>query len=107
MRRCFFLSSRPETSVRFRIHASKARVDLTMLRMRRFCHGAESAAWNRILCRLMRYVASIILASLLAVALPAAPRTQEGRTAFQDGYADVNGQRLHYASVGQGPLVLF
>ena len=55
----------------------------------------------------MRYVASIILASLLAVALPAAPRTQEGRTAFQDGYADVNGQRLHYASVGQGPLVLF
>jgi pimeloyl-ACP methyl ester carboxylesterase len=54
----------------------------------------------------MRYAASI-LAGLLAVGLPAAPRAQEGRTAFQDNYAEVNGQRLHYASVGQGPLVLF
>jgi pimeloyl-ACP methyl ester carboxylesterase len=27
--------------------------------------------------------------------------------AFQDKYADVNGVRLHYARVGQGPLILF
>jgi epoxide hydrolase 4 len=54
----------------------------------------------------MRYAASI-LTGLLAIALPAAPRAQDGRTAFQDNYAEVNGQRLHYASVGQGPLVLF
>src|SRR5262245_59265926 len=26
---------------------------------------------------------------------------------FKDGYAEVNGQRLHYASVGSGPLILF
>jgi pimeloyl-ACP methyl ester carboxylesterase len=28
-------------------------------------------------------------------------------TAFEDHYADVNGVRLHYASAGTGPLVLF
>jgi pimeloyl-ACP methyl ester carboxylesterase len=28
-------------------------------------------------------------------------------SAFQDNYADVNGVRLHYASLGQGPLILF
>jgi pimeloyl-ACP methyl ester carboxylesterase len=29
------------------------------------------------------------------------------QSAFKDSYAEVNGVRLHYASVGQGPLVLF
>jgi pimeloyl-ACP methyl ester carboxylesterase len=28
-------------------------------------------------------------------------------TEFHDDYADVNVVRLHYASVGQGPLILF
>src|SRR5256885_1910215 len=32
---------------------------------------------------------------------------QRSVTPFQDNYADVNGMRLHYASVGTGPLVLF
>jgi epoxide hydrolase 4 len=54
----------------------------------------------------MRYATSI-LAGLMAIALPASPRAQQGPTPFQDHYAEVNGQRLHYASVGQGPLVLF
>src|SRR5262245_64764154 len=54
----------------------------------------------------MRYSAAI-LASVLTVALPAGSRAQPQRTAFQDNYAEVNGQRLHYASTGAGPLVLF
>jgi|SRR5262245_12923759 len=49
-----------------------------------------------------------ILAVLLAIVLPASGlNTQTARPAFQDHYADVNGVRLHYASIGQGPLVLF
>jgi len=48
-----------------------------------------------------------VLAGLLALSLAAAPHAQTARTAFEDHYADVNGVRLHYASVGQGPLVLF
>src|SRR4029453_18033463 len=54
----------------------------------------------------MRYAASIF-AGLLAIAPPAAPQAQERPTAFQDNYIEANGQRLHYASVGKGPLVLF
>jgi hypothetical protein len=44
---------------------------------------------------------------LVAASLPTAARSQSARPAFQDNYADVNGVRLHYASVGNGPLVLF
>ena len=47
-----------------------------------------------------------VLAGFLALSIAAAPHAQT-RTAFEDHYADVNGVRLHYASVGQGPLVLF
>jgi len=43
----------------------------------------------------------------MMLSVPAAPRAQGARAQFQDGYAEVNGLRLHYASVGQGPLVLF
>jgi hypothetical protein len=32
---------------------------------------------------------------------------QGGKADFKDNYPDVNGVRLHYASVGKGPLVLF
>ncbi len=43
-----------------------------------------------------------------AVLLAAAPAFSAPAPApFEDHYAEVNGQRLHYASVGQGPLVLF
>ncbi|MFN7981786.1 MAG: alpha/beta hydrolase [Vicinamibacterales bacterium] len=42
---------------------------------------------------------------LAGVAVPAG--AQVTRASFEDKYADVNGQRLHYASVGKGPLVLF
>ena len=54
----------------------------------------------------MRYPALLLTVSL-AVALAAAPRAQSTGVAFQDHYAEVNGVRLHYASAGQGPLVLF
>src|SRR5580765_8296571 len=54
----------------------------------------------------VRYTA-LILAGLVAASLPTDALAQNGRAAFQDNYADVNGVRLHYASVGKGPLVLF
>jgi pimeloyl-ACP methyl ester carboxylesterase len=54
----------------------------------------------------MRY-AIPILSGFIAMALPAAPAAQRPRAEFQDHYAEVNGVRLHYVSVGQGPLVLF
>ena len=52
-------------------------------------------------------VTTSILAVLLAVGLFVAPQAQTARPVFQDNYAEVNGQRLHYASIGKGPLVLF
>jgi pimeloyl-ACP methyl ester carboxylesterase len=54
----------------------------------------------------MRYAASI-LAGLIAIGLSTGARAQIMRPAFQDNYVEVNGQRLHYASMGKGPLVLF
>jgi pimeloyl-ACP methyl ester carboxylesterase len=54
----------------------------------------------------MRY-AALILGSLIAASLPTHAQAQGARAAFQDNYADVNGVRLHYASAGKGPLVLF
>src|SRR4051812_4866788 len=54
----------------------------------------------------MRVVA-LILGGLITATLPAAAQTRGASAAFEDNYAEVNGQRLHYASVGKGPLVLF
>jgi epoxide hydrolase 4 len=54
----------------------------------------------------MRYAASFLTA-LLVVSLPQTPTAQVVRQVFQDDFIEANGQRLHYASVGQGPLVLF
>ena len=54
----------------------------------------------------MRY-AALILGGLMAASLSTHAQAQSARAAFQDNYADVNGVRLHYASVGKGPLVLF
>ena len=54
----------------------------------------------------MRY-AALILGGLMAASLPTHAQAQGARAPFQDNYADVNGVRLHYASVGKGPLVLF
>jgi hypothetical protein len=48
----------------------------------------------------MRRPILILMSALL-------PLAAYGQSAFQENYADVNGVRLHYASVGQGPLVLF
>src|SRR3989442_10083646 len=56
--------------------------------------------------RHMRF-ARLILGSLMVVSLPGTVQAQNAPAPFQDHYADVNGVRLHYASVGQGPLVLF
>ena len=53
----------------------------------------------------MQYAALIL--GLIAATLPTNASAQAARAAFQDNYADVNGVRLHYASVGSGPLVLF
>ena len=48
------------------------------------------------------------IAILSTLALLAAPSPARSAPApFTDHYADVNGLRLHYASVGEGPLVLF
>ncbi len=54
----------------------------------------------------MRHVALILIGGFLA-ALPARAHAATAPAPFKDNYADVNGQRLHYVSVGEGPLVLF
>jgi pimeloyl-ACP methyl ester carboxylesterase len=54
----------------------------------------------------MRY-AALILGGLLMASLPNEARAQSASSAFQHNYADVNGVRLHCASIGKGPLVLF
>src|SRR5579871_6900502 len=43
-----------------------------------------------------------VLGVLLAAVLPFHARAQGATAAFQENYAEVNGVRLHYASVGQG-----
>jgi pimeloyl-ACP methyl ester carboxylesterase len=54
----------------------------------------------------MRY--ATLFMAVLVMAMPASStRAQNTRPTFEDHYADVNGQRLHYASIGQGPMVLF
>jgi pimeloyl-ACP methyl ester carboxylesterase len=54
----------------------------------------------------MRWMA-VILGGVMTTVLASTARAQTVPGGFQDHYADVNGVRLHYASVGQGPLVLF
>jgi len=54
----------------------------------------------------MRY-ATLLTAILFIAAPTASPRAQNTPPRFEDHYAEVNGQRLHYASIGQGPMVLF
>ena len=54
----------------------------------------------------MRY-APLVLGCLLAAILTSDAHAQSAKAVFHDNYAEVNGVRLHYASVGQGPLVLF
>src|SRR5215467_11428914 len=49
----------------------------------------------------------LILGVLIAAGLTSTPGAQTTRPPFQDNYVNVNGLRLHYASVGRGPLVLF
>src|SRR5262245_11563967 len=56
--------------------------------------------------RAMRVTASIV-AGVMAAGLSVVPQAQTARPVFQDNYVEANGQRLHYASVGKGPLVLF
>ncbi len=56
-----------------------------------------------------RRYAAFMLGGFMAVivGLPQAAHAQAQKPAFEDHYAEVNGQRLHYASLGSGPLVLF
>src|SRR5262245_39617627 len=54
----------------------------------------------------MRYPALFAVA-LFIVMTTSSGRGQGSAPGFKDNFADVNGVRLHYASVGQGPLVLF
>ena len=51
--------------------------------------------------------AALISGVLMMGILPCHAQAQSTTFAFTDNYADVNGVRLHYASVGQGPLILF
>jgi pimeloyl-ACP methyl ester carboxylesterase len=51
--------------------------------------------------------AALISGVLMMGILPCRAQPQSTTSAFQDNYADVKGVRLHYASVGQGPLILF
>jgi pimeloyl-ACP methyl ester carboxylesterase len=51
--------------------------------------------------------ALLLLMTLAAAILPRLAHAQSAPAPFQDRYAEVNGQRLHYATVGEGPLVLF
>ncbi len=54
--------------------------------------------------RYLRQAAFVI--GILAASLPAPVHAQAATKAmFQDNYAEVNGQRLHYASIGKGDLV--
>ena len=57
----------------------------------------------------MRFLTHVALTLfvLIAASLPGNAQTQGAVAAFQENYADVNGVRLHYASVGSGPLILF
>jgi len=57
----------------------------------------------------MRYLrcAALVLGGVMAASLLTHAQAQSAKTIFQDHYADVNGMRLHYASVGKGRLVLF
>src|SRR5712671_1778408 len=57
----------------------------------------------------MRYMrfGALILGVLLTTSLPADTAAQGAKAPFEDHYADVNGMRLHYASVGTGPLIVF
>jgi epoxide hydrolase 4 len=50
---------------------------------------------------------ALMLGVLLTSSLPTHTYEQRVRPLFQDNYADVNGVRLHYASIGTGPLILF
>ena len=49
----------------------------------------------------------MILGAAVMAMLPSHAHAQSAPPLFEDNYADVNGVRLHYASVGRGPLVLF
>jgi len=48
-----------------------------------------------------------MIAALLLAALPNPSYAQGSGSPFHEDYVEANGVRLHYASVGQGPLVLF
>ena len=52
--------------------------------------------------------ASLLFAAVMVLSVAGLARAQSAKPSdFEHHYADVNGVRLHYASVGQGPLVLF
>lgn len=68
------------------------------------CETRQS--WRPLRQRFLRHVA-LTLFVLIAASLPGNAQTRDAIAAFQESYADVNGVRLHYASVGSGPLILF
>src|SRR4029079_1202154 len=52
--------------------------------------------------------ASLLFAAVMVLSVAGLARAQSAKPSdFEHHYADVNGVRLHYASVGKGPLVLF
>jgi hypothetical protein len=57
--------------------------------------------------KIIRNSAVLIAVLLCAAVRPCPAWAQAAASPFHDSYAEVNGVRLHYASMGQGPLVLF
>lgn len=52
-------------------------------------------------------VTSILLGALLAIAAPAARAIPPLAEKVKDGFADNNGVKIHYVSIGEGPLIVF
>jgi pimeloyl-ACP methyl ester carboxylesterase len=55
----------------------------------------------------MKRTFAVAMAATVVAALATSPAAQNPSSPFRENFLDVNGVRLHYASVGQGPLVLF
>lgn len=59
----------------------------------------------------MKRVRSALCGAILAISLCVAPgishAQQKKPVVLKEDYAEVNGQRLHYLSAGEGPLILF
>lgn len=70
------------------------------------CISGLASHYSRYTLGVMRKTFGIFFFAAAFTFAPAA-FAQSGGAPFEDHYADVNGVRLHYASAGKGPLILF